>query len=278
MLAATVACDGGPPARTPAVRPIVQERRESLAQVGGVASRIDPDGTARFVRAVGAHPVPPGAVPAEAAAAHVAAFAPALGLSREAAGTLELDRVHDLGERGAIVMLRQRVGGVDVLDGELRVLVRRDGSLVALSGTPSPLAAPGATPVFRHRVARGRKVLARDGGALVPAWVVTDAHARGTSREEFRTVVAAGDLRVLARHSTTARDAFQYRVWADAAGDLRPADGPLADYTPHPSGMADGSEPPFVAPVLVSIDGLNGPTDPWLPAGATETSGNNVDA
>ena len=27
----------------------------------------------------------------------------------------------------------------------------------------------------------------------------------------------------------------------DATGDLRPTDGPLADFTPHPTGAPDGS-------------------------------------
>ena len=38
-------------------------------------------------------------------------------------------------------------------------------------------------------------------------------------------------------------------------------------------------QPPFVAPALISLQ--NGPistNDPWLPPGATVTTGNNVDA
>ena len=49
--------------------------------------------------------------------------------------------------------------------------------------------------------------------------------------------------------------------------------------TPHPTGTPNLTYPPFVAPSLVSLQ--NGPistNDPWLPPGATTTSGNNVDA
>jgi hypothetical protein len=53
--------------------------------------------------------------------------------------------------------------------------------------------------------------------------------------------------------------------------------------SPHPTGVPDTLWPGHVSTVLVSVDGLNhppggGPADPWLPPGAVETSGNNVEA
>src|SRR5262249_43347867 len=74
---------------------------------------------------------------------------------------------------------------------------------------------------------------------------------------------------------------YTYRVWADPA-DGRPLDGPLADYTPHPTGIPDGSIGAPVAPSLIMMEGFNhNPSnlvDPWLPSGAAQTKGNNVDA
>lgn len=131
--------------------------------------------------------------------------------------------------------------------------------------------------------ARARKLWHRDGDALVPAWVVETYSSTDGSTDGFahRTVISARDGRVLARRDLTV-DAFQYRVWADPDGDHRPADGPTADFSPHPTGAPGVARPPFIAPSLVSVEGLNHPAggapDSWLPPGATETRGNNVDA
>ncbi|MBS1118916.1 MAG: Extracellular elastinolytic metalloproteinase precursor [Deltaproteobacteria bacterium] len=130
---------------------------------------------------------------------------------------------------------------------------------------------------------RVKQVLYPVGLQLVPAWV-TEVGIREANRriEGYRHVFAADDGRLLYRAGLTDDAAFQYRVWADATGDLRPQDGPQGDYTPHPTGIPDGFDPPFVAPSLLTVDGLNtrpgGGSDPWLPAGATSTIGNNVDA
>jgi hypothetical protein len=61
-------------------------------------------------------------------------------------------------------------------------------------------------------------------------------------------------------------------VWAETTGDLRPLDGPVADFSPHPTGAPGAGRPPYIAPSLVSVDA------PWLATDATESSGNNVDA
>ncbi|HRI71951.1 MAG TPA: M36 family metallopeptidase, partial [Polyangium sp.] len=94
---------------------------------------------------------------------------------------------------------------------------------------------------------------------------------------------AADDGRLLERKSLTKEAAFNYRVWSDNAPTYTPPDGPLNDFTPHPTGVADNSYPMFnTTPPLVTVDGFN--TNPmmtfdsWLPAGATTTVGNNVDA
>ncbi|MDF2698389.1 MAG: family peptidase, partial [Labilithrix sp.] len=116
---------------------------------------------------------------------------------------------------------------------------------------------------------------------LVPAYAVS-IHASRTGsarRDGYEYLVDAHDGRVIHRQDRVASDAYSYRVWADADGT--PRDGPQADFTPHPTGIPDGTEPEFVAAVDVLVDGLarpGGGIDSWLPLGATEASGNNVHA
>lgn len=78
---------------------------------------------------------------------------------------------------------------------------------------------------------------------------------------------------VLFRKNLTARCAFQYRVHNTGDAILRPEDGP-APGTPHPTGVPDGFQANTILETLVQTDGLL-PGDPWLPAGATTTRGNN---
>ena len=66
--------------------------------------------------------------------------------------------------------------------------------------------------------------------------------------DAYRYLIAAQDGRVLERHNLTADAAFRYRVFADASGDFRPLDGPIADFTPHPAGLPDGSYPRLRGP------------------------------
>lgn len=95
-------------------------------------------------------------------------------------------------------------------------------------------------------------------------------------------VIAADTGAVLARRNLTFADTYQYRVYADTDGLKTPLDGPQEDYTPHPTGVPGLPEPGFVDPVMIEMEGFNtapgGLPDPWLPPGAVETRGNNVDA
>jgi MYXO-CTERM domain-containing protein len=141
---------------------------------------------------------------------------------------------------------------------------------------------PGGAP-GRARRPLVKPILAPDGAHLVAAYfveLVLGSPARPES-EVFRYLVAADDGRVLERRNLVADEAFTYRAWADPA-TFRPLDAPTTDFTPHPTGTPDGSRPTLVPPNLVTIDGLNhnpqGGADPWLPASAVETVGNNVDA
>ncbi|APR85793.1 Chitinase [Minicystis rosea] len=115
---------------------------------------------------------------------------------------------------------------------------------------------------------------------LVPAYFL-ELHTQRLGDVEsnaYAYVIAADDGRLLYRENLTHREVFNYRVYADATGDHRPMDGPITDFCPHPTGVPDGSKPGFATPSLIAIDGFNKFKDPWLSAGATVTTGNNVDA
>jgi hypothetical protein len=126
-----------------------------------------------------------------------------------------------------------------------------------------------------------RRVLYALPDRLVSAWQVEVMATDQGAADARGYVFAATDGALLSRRGLTFNDAFNYRVWADPA-TKNPLDGPTGDFTPHPTGLPDGSAPPFFAPVLISMEGFNknpsGVADPWLKAGATETKGNNVDA
>ncbi|WNG51249.1 hypothetical protein F0U60_49290 [Archangium minus] len=128
--------------------------------------------------------------------------------------------------------------------------------------------------------ARAKQVLYPKDGQLVPAYYVETflgATASNSSIAEA-SVISAEDGTVLLRQGLTHADSFEYRVWAETDGARTPLDGPQADYTPHPTGTPDGTGPAFIPSRRVSMEGFNGKGDVWLPSGATESRGNNVDA
>ncbi|MGH3565049.1 MAG: M36 family metallopeptidase [Pseudonocardia sp.] len=78
---------------------------------------------------------------------------------------------------------------------------------------------------------------------------------------------------VLFRKNFAADVAFAYRVFNTDDKLFRPEDGP-APGTPHPTGLPDGFQAAPIPQRLVELESLL-PGDPWLPAGAVTTSGNN---
>lgn len=273
--------------------------------------------------------------PGEAARAHLLASASLYGLSKEAIDTAHVTHVHDTGRGAIVVVLRQSIGGVPLWHHDAKIFLRRDLSLVAMSGSLHPAATdtpkargqfklPAAGAVARalsdlyatsvpssalsdnasaadpkteykkfdlaspqsfggmirfERPARARKVYFALGDRLVPAYhVELFSREKGASSDMYGYVIAADDGRVLARKNLTAEASFKYRVWADETGDNRPFDGPVADFTPHPTGLPDGSAPAYVPPNLITMSGFNKNGDPWLPDNATDTRGNNADA
>jgi len=76
-----------------------------------------------------------------AAESYVRTFAPMYGLDRKTLSGAELKSVHDTGKGVIIAKYRQRVNGIEVFAQELNVAMKRDMSLVSLSGSLSPRAA-----------------------------------------------------------------------------------------------------------------------------------------
>jgi hypothetical protein len=119
-------------------------------------------------------------------------------------------------------------------------------------------------------------------GRLVPGhylelWVQGEPGGTGPV---YSYVISAEDGRLLFRNDLTQSESFSYRVYAESADDFRPWDGPTGTIgTPHPTGIPDQYQAPFLAPApLIAIESLLGAADPWLPGGATQTTGNNCDA
>ncbi|MCG8420855.1 MAG: M36 family metallopeptidase [Proteobacteria bacterium] len=287
-------------------------------------------------------PGTPHTSPRDAAAFYLELFAPMYRLSTDALSTIYVRRVHDTGHGAIAVFFGQRIDGVDVLHGEMAFLMRRDGSLVAITGNLHDAAVPGprrfdrsaeealtralsdlygespgpgdgaeaswsvrATGVekagYRYyelfargamarqqivatEPARVKRVLFALPDRLVPAYYIEIAAGKSSAvdGDAYGYVVAASDGTVLLRQNQMHRESFEYRVWAEPTGVNRPLDGPQEDFSPHPTGLPGGPEPLFVAPAVIAMEGFNtnpsGLSDPWLPAGATETRGNNVDA
>lgn len=294
---------------------------KGAAMALGVASlSTTPSGAPRTLRAV-KQVAPPSRMSADAAARfHLDRLSP-VWFKGGAGADLELIGIHPLSGGGSIVRFRQRVDGVEIYRGELRILVAKDGTLKTVSGTRYPrttgnsfqLDAPkalssviggkyklalAATAITSKRQrgdyqsltvpprtdlmvedARAKRVYVDVKGRLQAAWFLEMFSSRSLTGtvNATRFIVAADDGRTLAEHNLTASEAHEYRVFAETTGEKRPLDGPIEDFTPHPRGIPDGTQPAFATPNLVSIDGFNEHRDPWIDPATTVTTGNNVD-
>lgn len=100
--------------------------------------------------------------------------------------------------------------------------------------------------------------------------------------ESFSYVVSAVNGEILFRKNLSSElepGGFTYRVWADPVTGI-PHDGPAGnDVHPKVNATPDGAQATFTAPGDVTLPSYPfSQNDPWLAPGATETSGNNVDA
>ena len=136
------------------------------------------------------------------------------------------------------------------------------------------------------RESRAKQVLYRLPDRLEPGYYVEVApeHLDGTGSLAYSYVISATDGSVLFRKNQVSdaqqRIPYSYRVWADDDSSKAPYDGPQGNSAnPHPAGVPDGYQPEMAPTELVTLS--SGPIstgDPWLPAGATKTIGNNVEA
>ncbi|QQR47858.1 myxosortase-dependent M36 family metallopeptidase MepA [Myxococcus xanthus] len=130
--------------------------------------------------------------------------------------------------------------------------------------------------------ARAKQVYFPLPGKLVPAYYVEINTGRANSLDSdyFAYVISATDGQLLMRNNLTAHAEFSYRVFSDTTPPYTPHDGPIGSGgTPHPTGNPDGYQSPYVPANLITLESLPfSRNDPWLPDGATETTGNNVDA
>lgn len=221
----------------------------------------------------------------------------------------DLHATHALPGGASIVQLTQSVGGVPVFRARASIVLNAAQHLASIATTLHPAAgtrAPAFTRTSDVAIANAyvaqfgrpattlgaprlleqtsKKVLFAVGSRLVPAHHV-EILAREIDASDnlgWGYVIADDDGRTLYSESTTAYDVFKYRVWADTTGNHIPTDGPMADYTPHPTGVPDQSKAGPVAPILVSMEGFNknpnNQADPWLLPADTFTFGNNVRA
>lgn len=130
--------------------------------------------------------------------------------------------------------------------------------------------------------ARARPCWYRQDGRLVPAWEleILSGYIDQVEADTYRYVFAADTGELLNRTNLTMDAQFEYRVWSEpsATGEHRPLNGPLQDYHPHPTGLADGWQPGFVSSTLISQDGFNVYGDEFIDPDQSVTTGNTVDA
>jgi MYXO-CTERM domain-containing protein len=195
-----------------------------------------------------------------------------------AAGSVVKGASFKLGEQAALAAAFKDLYGLSLTPADFPDRKESKGAFRYYDLAQSPAVA--AQKLHLVEPARVKKVFFPLPDRLVPAYFLelVAGSSADTDADVYAYVIAADDGRLLHRENLTHHDAFQYRAFAEAGGDKRPFDGPLADFTPHPTGVPDGSYPGFTAPNLISIDGFNKPGDPWLPAGAAASTGNNVDA
>ncbi len=193
-------------------------------------------------------------------------------------GAWNAHRSARLDEVAAAALAFSDLTGRSIAPHDLRSQGLDEGGLTLLVENSDATAFEG---LHLDRPARAKRLWFRLPDRLEPAVTVevSVGPARSTDADHFLYVLSAVDGAILFRHDLTRDDSFTYRVWADPVTRI-PTDGPQGDDpTPHPTGLPDGYQAPFISSSLITLQ--NGPistNDPWLAPGATQTSGNNADA
>jgi len=131
--------------------------QNSATAAGGVVTSVDADGRPRFIWADDQQPAVRSRTTDAAAREHVARFAAAYGITKDAVGAMRVEPMRQTPRGDHLMRLVQQVDGIDIYRSELKMVLRPDLSLVALSGTPSRIT--GAKPADRSfRVTPGQAV------------------------------------------------------------------------------------------------------------------------
>ena len=153
-LALTASCSSSstsPPSAPPPVGPGAQPTPpqtsldQSAVALGVAIDARDDAGAPRLVRAIVPRAGAAGMTAEDAARDHVAALTP-LWLSNRRAADLAVQGVQKLRNGASIIRFQQQIDGIDIRQSELHVMVQRDGSLAAISGTVRP---SGGRTAFR---------------------------------------------------------------------------------------------------------------------------------
>jgi len=183
-----------------AAAPQASPRKATIAEAaraGGSITSFDARrGAPSFLWATRKHSAPGVAVMPEAAARrYLGTFARTYGLSPAALGTAEVVSVHDLGRGAVIVKLRQRIDGVEVYRNDVKVMLKQNMDLVAISGSLHPAATPQGKPGTRSFKIASGEALARAFeelyGVHIPASALKDAGHREGGYERFELAPTA---------------------------------------------------------------------------------------
>jgi large repetitive protein len=142
----------------PVLQPTRSAYEERAIAAGGVVTSVDADGLPRFIWADDQqHPAVRARTTDAAAREHVERFAAAYGITGAAVGAMRAEPIRRTERGDHLIRLVQELDGIEIYRGELKVVLRPDLSLVALSGTPSRVT--GAKPADRaFRLTPGQAV------------------------------------------------------------------------------------------------------------------------
>jgi uncharacterized repeat protein (TIGR01451 family) len=145
--------------------------------------------------------------------------------------------------------------------------------------TPAGLEASYYVEVIAHTGAPAIDVLSADGSPMMRPEAFAYVVSAATGQLLSRTNLIAEATRSGGDANAVDPGGFTYRVWADPVTGF-PFDSPAGnEIDPKLNPVPDGAQFPFVATSDVTLSSFTySQHDPWLPAGATETVGNNVDA
>jgi hypothetical protein len=166
----------------------------NAAAAGAAASSFDDDGVPQFLRAVANLPGPAGASPEAAARSHLGRFASAFGVRAADVAAAEIVQVQTIGS-GILVQLTQRVADIDIYRSDVKVFMRSDQSLIAISGRPRSIAeAGGRRAVFAlsPQAALAAALSDRFGAAVDPTSVTPAASDDPAANRAQRFQLGAG--------------------------------------------------------------------------------------